>query len=103
MEVIRIKISSCCASFSSSHDSELEKDAPTKKLDDDEVAFDYKYAPTKKLDDDEVAFDYKYAPTKKFDDDDDDEVSFDNKHTPSKKSDEHEFTTNNAGFGKFIF
>jgi queuine tRNA-ribosyltransferase len=86
MEVIRIKILSCCASFSSSHDSELEKDAPTKKLDDDEVAFDY-----------------KYAPTKKFDDDDDYEVSFDNKHTPSKKSDEHEFTTNNAGFGKFIF
>jgi len=84
MEVIGIKISSCCASFSSSHDSELEKDAPTKKLDDDEVAFDYQYAPTKKFDDD-------------------DEVSFDNKHTPSKKSDEHEFTTNNAGFGKFIF
>ncbi|KAL9357346.1 hypothetical protein Peur_050599 [Populus x canadensis] len=73
MEVAGIKISSYCASFSSSHDSELEKDAPTKKLDDDE----------------------------KFDDDD--EVSFDNKHTPSKKSDEHKFTTNNAGFGKFIF
>jgi queuine tRNA-ribosyltransferase len=42
MEVAGIKISSYCASFSSSHDSELEKDAPTKKLDDDEVAFDYK-------------------------------------------------------------
>jgi queuine tRNA-ribosyltransferase len=57
MEVAGIKISSCCAPFLSSHDSELEKDAPTKKFDDNETAFDDKYTPINKFD--EVAFSNK--------------------------------------------
>jgi len=57
MEVAGIKISSCCAPFLSSHDSELEKDAPTKKFDDNETAFDYKYTPIKFID--EIAFSNK--------------------------------------------
>ncbi|KAG5251012.1 queuine tRNA-ribosyltransferase [Salix suchowensis] len=85
MEVAGIKISSCCAQFSSSHDSELEKDAPTKKFDDKEIAFDDKYTLINKFDsrsfgDDEVAIDDKYTPTKYFD-----EVAFSNKNSTKQE------------------
>uniref|UniRef100_A0A6N2MJJ4 Queuine tRNA-ribosyltransferase catalytic subunit 1 n=1 Tax=Salix viminalis TaxID=40686 RepID=A0A6N2MJJ4_SALVM len=85
MEVAGIKISSCCAQFSSSHYSELEKDAPTKKFDDKEIAFDDKYTLINKFDsrncdDDEVAIDDKYTPTKYFD-----EVALSNKNNTKQE------------------
>ena len=82
MEVAGIKISSCCAPFLSSHDSELEKDAPTKKFDDNETAFDDKYTPINKFD--EVAFDNKCSSK-----------NFDDKYTPTKYFDEVAFSNKN--------
>ncbi|KAG6784305.1 hypothetical protein POTOM_009996 [Populus tomentosa] len=82
MEVAGIKISSCCAPFLSSHDSELEKDAPAKKFDDNETAFDDKYTTINKFD--EVAFDNKYSSK-----------NFDDKYTPTKYFDEVAFSNEN--------